>query len=99
MKKYSIKELDGRYKGARVFKWVLDFNSVWQDHNRRPNFQTIRNWCWETFGPGSELETHLSLNRPDIDMSDRWCWKTDHDDLRIYFKSDNELSIYTLKWR
>lgn len=83
-----------------MFNWMVDFHSVLQDRNRRQNFQKIRIWCWETFGPSAELELAqgVYLGGDYFEGTDLWAWRTVNNELRIYFATDAELSMYKLKW-
>jgi hypothetical protein len=100
MHEYKVIQLDKRYAGSQLFKWMVDFSSVHMDFNRRQNFQKIRIWCWETFGPSAELDLVWGIytGHDPFEATDRWSWRTENSELRIYFKSNAELSMFKLQW-
>ena len=106
--KYKLKKTDGRFTGHTVYEYFIDCtmsfaamqaSGTWGTVNRmlaeRKKLNELRNWCWETFGPACELETALLLDRDG--ESPEWCWRSEHNQLRIYFKKKTA-EWYTLKW-
>lgn len=90
----KAKKLDKRFSGSYMFKYYAE-----PDGNlpvRYWEMQLWREWCWEQFGPGTERDTALR-SRHERDW--RWAWDTEHGNCRIYFKGDEELSWFTLKWQ
>lgn len=85
----KIITLDRRYTGGSEFEYCLEF---YRPHKDGEEFCDIRNWCWETFGPGRELK----FCQPHINYP--WAFITDNHRTRIYLYSDKELSWYKLRW-
>ena len=83
----KVKKLDSRFAGGYAFKYCIEFN--YKQHER---FIALRNWCWETWGPSYELKFHKTEN-PEV-----WAWITDNYRTRIYFKSEQEVNWYKLRW-
>lgn len=105
---YKLKKTDGRFTGHLVYDYFIDFTWATSFPSMRPGMGIVdrvlserqrlnemRNWCWETFGPGCELETALLLTRNNEEP--QWCWRTDHNQLKIYFKATTA-EWFTLKW-
>ena len=68
-------------------------------------FKEWRNWCWEVFGPG--CETRWIVIRPEdagsnggrgMASTTPWAWQTEHKEMRLYFRDDETLSAFMLKW-
>ena len=104
----KLKKTDGRFTGHLVYEYFVDFTLATSFSPMRPSPSTVnravhdrkrlnevRNWCWETFGPGCELDTALLLNHDREEPE--WCWRTEHNQLRIYLKAKNA-EWFTLKW-
>lgn len=105
---YKLKKMDGRHTGHMVYEYFIDctlatsfpamrpspgtVNRLMEDRKR---LNEIRNWCWETFGPGCELETALLMWNNNEEPE--WCWRSEHNQLRIYFKKKTA-EWFTLKW-
>jgi len=95
---YKIIKLDKRHKGYRVFSHQVDFmsptwrpNSVVAGLQRHEDFNEVRGWCWEVYGPSEELD-YMSVRalRP-------WAWWRDQHHLSIYF-TETAVSAYILKF-
>ena len=82
----KITVMDKRHKGVRRFAYY-----VAPTRESMKTFVDWREWCWETFGPGTERD--LASNRPDA----QWAWHS-VDCYRIYFKSSKELNWFKMKW-
>ena len=59
-------------------------------------FIEVRDWCWETFGPGVEwtiMQYQSSIVRP-------WIWISDNDGkrLRVLFSNEKQYTFARLKW-
>lgn len=85
----KITKLDGRYIGGSEFKYCLEFYYPFKDGEE---FCAVREWCWETWGPGRELKF------TDSSRKFKWAFLVDSNRTRIYLKSDEELSWYKLRW-
>jgi len=85
----KIKKLTKQFRGYGLFKYCEEFSSL-----DITNFCQKRNWCWEQWGPSSELricEKYDNHNK-------KWCWLFDDHRIRIYLGTDAEISWYSLKW-
>lgn len=71
---------------------------VWGTDNRIQHFQELRNWCWETFGPGVERKWILLKAGDKLESVNNWAWHTEYNEMRLYFKSDAELALFYLKF-
>jgi hypothetical protein len=87
--KYKVTKLDKRHNGYTWYKYYINPESrdFWQS---RAEVTEIRNWFWATYGPASELGWNAK--------GDIWAWDTEHGNKRIYLKSDEELTLFTLKF-
>lgn len=87
-------ELDRRFTGYGKFKYALEYP-------RKSDFMTFhrhRVWCWDTFGPSTEIETQYMPYPEDDPINDKWCWEYTQWKTRIYFKSDQEMNWFALRW-
>ena len=90
MKRVDLKKLDRRFAGGANFGYCLEFVHPHKDGH---DFCTIREWCWQVFGPGRELKF---LNPK---QKYTWAFLTDNHRTRIYLYSDAELNWYKLKFQ
>jgi hypothetical protein len=85
----KIKKLDKRHTGYGTYKFLIEFS-------QRGDFEKFfeaRNWCWETWGPGVEVEYQHKLNH-----EIPWAWQNNEWNLRIYLATDKEANWWKLKW-
>lgn len=98
--KINITKLDRRYNGHRYF--VYRINPVRQLGLYKAHidfiysFYSIRNFCWETWGPSVELDYFSCLIEEWPDLN--WSWESDGKKNFIYLKSDKELAWLQLKF-
>ncbi len=85
----KIVKLDRRYTGGRQFDYAVEFTHPFKDGEL---FCEVREWCWETWGPGRELKF------VDINSKDHWCFMTDNYRTRIYLSDTPEVEWLTLRW-
>ena len=86
---YQITQLDRRHNGHLEYKYMV--SPVFRDyHESRRMLTELRNWCWATYGPGSDLGWPGT--------SKIWAWDTDHGNKRIYLKGDEELTMFKLRF-
>ena len=105
---YKVKKLDGRYSHRKYFKYCVEFDkSQWGPLK----FHNALKWMMETYGYTAEIRewqhiTHLHQQRSTYNLTDSkvpdvvnqtWSWTNEYN-LRIYIKSDKELSFFKLKW-
>lgn len=84
-----LKKLDKRHKGFGDFTYLAEFTT-----RESKKFFEIRNWCWDQWGPGIELE----LRHRVPSSSSSWSWTIDDYVLRIYIATDKEYQWFLLKW-
>ena len=120
--KFQTEKIDRRHNGYEWFKWrVLIGKSAAKDNvgtSRAGNimmtnprlrfveFVEARNFCWQTYGPSTELETYGAvkglaggrLHNP------HWAWRFGSHPIKnpeegyIYLKGDEELEFFKLKF-
>ncbi len=76
-------------KGHDEFKRCIEFS-----RSEVEKFIEIRNWCWDQWGPGCEIDNFYKIQNP----NKSWCWLIDEWRTRIYFASDKEVQWFHLKW-
>ena len=84
----KITKLDRRYTGGRKFNYAVEF-SPYKDGEL---FCDVREWCWQTWGPGRELKF------VNLDDNERWAFMTDNYRTRIYLSDIQEVEWFTLRW-
>ena len=87
--KYKITKLDKRFSGHTLYKYSVS-PSTYEYTQSKIDLIAVRNWCWATYGPSAEL----GWNSP----GSIWAWDTEHGNKRIYLKSDEELTLFALKF-
>ena len=97
-------KLDRRYNGYTVFKYIVEIDmSAGARDQRMAIFKELREWLWENYGPGCELDyVQLELGRTRdadglINSRERWAWQTSHGEQRLYIKGE-EYTFMKLKW-
>lgn len=89
-----IKTLDKRMNGYGDFKYGVDFYKS----KDRP-FDEVRQWCWETFGPSTELDI---WEVRDGTRNEKWAWDRGNYNKSfrciIYLKDDQEMNWFKLRW-
>ena len=119
--KFQPEKLTKRHNGHEWFKWrVLIGKSAAKDNVgtssngnvmmtnprlRFVDFVEARNFCWQTYGPSTELEIYgpvKSLTRGQM-YNPNWAWRfgsvyKDPEEGYIYLTSDEELAFFTLKF-
>ena len=61
-------------------------------------YKELRAWLWDSFGPGCELDYVTLSFTPSMNPVERWAWRTDNGHMRLYLRSDEELTLLKLKW-
>jgi len=84
-------KLDRRHNGYGDFKYYVRFFAT----KETQKFCDVRNWCWEQWGPSSELDSRCSLETP----NPAWAWVKDNYNTKIYLASDKEFQWFILKWK
>ena len=77
-----------------MFKYIIDFAHGANGYAERINgLSDARDWCWQTWGPSREVD-NIYIGR----VERRWAWATDHYNIRLYLKDDEELTLFKLKF-
>lgn len=107
--KYSVKKLDGRYAYNNYFEYCIEFpRGQWGPIE----FHTAMGWMIETYGYSAEVRDFMYIrgmllkrqqfNVPNSDapyfVNQLWSWTNGSESLRIYMKSEKEVSFFKLKW-
>ena len=107
--KFKIIKTDRRHTAHHIFQYYVEpvhEYGVGRDE-RITAFKHLREWCWESFGPGCERD--FVVIRPvsagtdgqcQMASVERWAWWTTtegNQELRIYFKED-AMAFFKLKW-
>ena len=80
-------KLDKRYNGHTIFKYGIQFHK-----SEAKKFIEVRNWCWQNWGPGAEIEHHQL--EPNV-----WSWECSQWNRRIYLQTEKEYNWFILKWK
>ena len=87
---YKVTRLDARFNGHRRFVYMIKpFILFPIPAKNKSLFVLARNWCWQQWGPSTELNLMDAYNP-------QWVWETTYNKLRIYLKSDEELALFIL---
>lgn len=91
----KLEKLDGRHTGHEIFKYRIWMNGPQQD--RTTEFLNLRQWCWDTWGPGCERDIQRQ-----VFLNPHWAWHHDENaawgNLYIYLADDQALTLFKLKW-
>ena len=92
MKNYTVKRLTRQYNGYTHFKYIIQptEKNILIAQNQ---FAEFREFCWATWGASREILWAITAT-PDA----RYAWCTEHNNRRIYLKSDAELVLFELKF-
>lgn len=110
MSKVIYKKLDKRNSGYPIWKYYINrprslFSNRVSLFESNQRFYIWRAWCWETWGPSKELAAwivdsqHTGIEMPEC-QNEHWTWISDQYQYinRIYLRSDEELSMFILRW-
>jgi hypothetical protein len=87
-----ISKLDGRHAGHILFSHRAEIIGTWIERDQE--FVQVREWCWETFGPG--VERDLIHAKKDS----KWGWHLNQSPAKYYiYLKDEYLTHFTLKWK
>lgn len=87
----KVTTMDKRHKGRYYFSFYAVPSGL-SFSERTKTFIEWRDWCWESFGPGTERD--FTDHRPEA----VWAWHSYEGEFRLYFKSNKELNWFKLKW-
>ena len=86
---YRVTKLDKRHNGYNFYKYSISPNTVDRIKGGELLIE-VRNWLWATYGPSAEI----GLTR----QGSIWAWDTEFGHRRLYIKSDEELTLFRLKF-
>lgn len=102
--KVAIKKTDKRMTGNDTWQYVAQaerehFTGYKGIAERVVTLNSIREWCWTTYGPSCELTNWLSIRSNGLVVpNEHWCWHTEYDNFKIYLRTDKEANWFKLKW-
>lgn len=103
--KLTIKRTDKRHTGHLEWQYLVvverspntPFGSS-TSFQKIKDLNTIREWCWQTYGPSCELELWLKVPDTTPGKNIHWCWHTNFNNFKIYLRTDKEANWFKLKW-
>lgn len=100
MKNFSVIKLDKRFRGSNNWMYCINRPRMYAAQENKSIFLKWREWCWSTWGSSKELfeYDHTDLFNEANSSNPHWCWSNDLFNSRIYFKSDREVTEFTLYW-
>ena len=109
----KIAKTDKRYTGSEHFAYVVDVKTQYvpmiggnlttrmntKASLRYLEFQTVRDWCIQTWGMSCERTIYLDiLGAEGRQVNTHWSWHTEFGETKIYLASDKEANWFKLKW-
>ena len=97
---FDITTLDRRHSGRLYFSYYI--NSSGRDLSKNiVEFQKWREWAQESWGNGCDRDWAHTLKHAG-NPNYKWGWTTDENKVRnqprLYLRSDEELTLFKLKW-
>jgi len=112
--KYKIVKLDGRWSYRKYFEYAIIFSNRMSIWNGPMNFAEAQKYFFDTYGWSAEIRQWADIKEyfsmihqysnpglePDLPdaVNINWSWTNGYEDLRIYVKSPQELTLFTLKY-
>ena len=112
--KYKIVKLDGRYSYRKHFEYAIIFSNRMSTWNGPLHFTESQKYFFDTYGWSAEIRQWIDIKEyttnifryigpnPPPEMPDcvntNWSWTNGYEDLRIYVKSRQELTLFMLKF-
>ena len=97
MAKYRIRELDYRFNYHKIFRFMVDWKKILNVSGVIP-FHYARKWCNETWGFGTDVDTHIVALKAGEQVNPHWAYCAQYDQYRIYLTGTQELSWFQLRW-
>lgn len=100
--KSKLVTLDRRHAGYGIWKYYVKTPLTQHYKVNKHLFFNWRAWCWDTWGPSKEMTEYdiddLLHDTPQC-YNNHWAWQHDkYTKCRIYLKSDDDASMFVLKW-
>lgn len=108
MKDQIYQKIDGRHTGNGQWAYFTKLPPSWKSSKYSINqtFYKHYAWCWETWGPSKIIHDWYEDFKSGVVKSDAFAhnehWVYEIREVggnRIFLRSDNELSLFLLKWR
>ena len=112
--RYKIVKLDGRWSYRKYFEYAIIFSNRMSTWNGPMHFVTAQKYFFDAYGWSAEIrqwadiKQYLSMihqySNPGLEpalpdaVNTNWSWTNGYEDLRIYVKSQQELTLFTLKY-
>lgn len=110
--RYKIVKLDGRWSYRKYFEYAIIFSNRMNTWNGPLHFAEAQKHFFDTYGWSAEIRQWADIreytsmihkySNPGIEPSQpdavntNWSWTNGYDDLRIYVKSQKELTFFQL---
>lgn len=110
--KYSIRKLDNRFSYSSHFAYCVMFKKDMDDEQGPLNFEKAIDWFRKAYGASANITNWVKIHSyydrrlqfvpnhdpmPEI-VNPNWSWSIDYNELRIYIKTDAELSFFKLTY-
>ena len=113
--KYTVQRLDGRFSYREWFEYYIGFPSAMANRQGPVRYNDALKWFFETYGWSAEIRQWADIREyfgnvfryvkpnplPEMPecVNPYWSWTNGYDDLRIYVKSPQELTLFQLKYQ
>lgn len=97
MAEHRIRELNSRFNYHNIFRYIVDWRKTLNVSGVIP-FHHARKWCNETWGFGTDVDTHDVALRAGEQVNPHWAYEIRYDQYRIYLAGDQELAWFRLKF-
>ena len=112
--KYKIVKLDGRWSYRKHFEYAIIFSNRMTSWKGPQHFSRAQRYFFDTYGWSAEIRQWADMKsyysnpymysgpNPPPEMpacvNPNWSWTNGYEDLRIYVKSPQELTLFQLKY-
>lgn len=112
--RYKIVKLDGRWSYRKHFEYAIIFSNRMNTWNGPLHFATAQKYFFDSYGWSAEIRQWADIKEyttnifkyigtnPPPEMPEcvnsYWSWTNGYEDLRIYVKSQQELTLFRLKY-
>lgn len=97
---FKVNKLDRRHNGHGFWKYHITMKYSTTRREAKNNFFQMRDWAWATWGSSKELlewiEDRDYVNA--LCQNEHWSWQSDYYHVRLYLRTDKELSLFLLRW-
>ncbi len=112
--RYKIVKLDGRWSYRKYFEYAVIFSNRMSIWNGPQHFAEVQKYFFDTYGWSAEIRQWADIRQyyhnvlhyvkpnpvglmPEA-VNTYWSWTNGYEDLRIYVKSQKELTLFQLKY-